>query len=226
MSFNKLRNIFRWIGYILGVSVLLYQIFVCVQTIYTRHLTINIPPLAIALIMAFFSFGIQMLAWKSIMALLGIKLGYIDIIERYIPSFLPRYLPGTIWGYLSRSEWLHHKFGISYKHSNIGSLFEILISLLSNIIVISISFSNSTFGDGKLIVSGVMLCIVLFWLLALFRSCAQRWIWFEKNWLPLQSLSFNLWIISIFLFIFTWIFNGLGLGFIIKGVIGTDIELV
>lgn len=222
MSFNSLRNIFRWIGYILGVSVLLYQIFVSLHNIYNRHVVINIPVLVIALIMAFFSLGVQMLAWKSIMALLGIKLGYIEIIEGYIPSFLPRYLPGTIWGYLSRSEWLYHKFGISYKCSNIGSFFEILISLLSNIIVVGISFSPSPLGD--IIMSGVILCIALFGLLALFGRYTQRWTWLKQNWPPFNLSSFNLWMISIILFIFTWIFNGLGLGFVIKGVIGTDIK--
>ena len=46
-------------------------------------------------------------------------------------SFLPRYVPGTIWGYLSRSEWLAQSAGVGYRQSGIASAMEVCLQVLT-----------------------------------------------------------------------------------------------
>jgi hypothetical protein len=81
--------------------------------------------------MVFVAYILQMLAWFSLMKSLGYYISISGVIQGYIISFLPRYIPGTIWGYLSRSEWLYVNYHIPYASSSVGSMLEIGLGLLT-----------------------------------------------------------------------------------------------
>lgn len=224
MIINRLRTILRWLGFLAGGSILLYQIVISIQSVQDKHLSINIPALGIALAIGIVSFGVQMWAWQIIMAALGVRLSYVQVLDGYLPSFLPRYLPGTIWGYLSRGEWLYQKFGVSYQLSGFGSFLEILVSLISNVIVIGLGFSTSVVEAVIIVASGIILSLALFGLLSISRKLAFKWPWFKKLWpSSYPTLNFGLWITSILLFMCTWLLYGIGLAFVLRGVAAIDV---
>ena len=64
-----------------------------------------------------------------------VKINLISTLRGYSLSFLPRYLPGSIWGYLSRSEWLTQQFSIPFKYSNAISVVEIGATITANLLV-------------------------------------------------------------------------------------------
>jgi hypothetical protein len=84
--------------------------------------------------------ALQMWAWSILMEGLGLRMRWRDVVKGYSLSFLPRYIPGTVWGYLSRSEWLYQRHGITHSVANIGSLMEVAAILTANVWAIGIYF--------------------------------------------------------------------------------------
>jgi uncharacterized membrane protein YbhN (UPF0104 family) len=70
------------------------------------------------------AYFVQMAAWALIMRALQAPLLPHVVVEGYALSFLPRYLPGSVWGYLSRNEWLAQSQQVSYSTSTTASLVE------------------------------------------------------------------------------------------------------
>lgn len=53
------------------------------------------------------------------------------VVEGYALSFLPRYIPGSVWGYLSRNEWLAQTHQVGYSVSTTASLLEAAMLLVT-----------------------------------------------------------------------------------------------
>jgi hypothetical protein len=79
---------------------------------------------------------IQVSAWTLVMRYLGVSLSASRAFTGYLLSFLPRYIPGGVWGYVSRSQWLQQSCGIDYATSVLGSVLEAL-ALVSTAVAIS-----------------------------------------------------------------------------------------
>ena len=77
----------------------------------------------------------QMVAWRFTLKYLNTDLGLPQIFEGFQLSLLPRYIPGSVWGYLGRSQWLEQSHGVSYAVSGMGSLLEIALQALTALIV-------------------------------------------------------------------------------------------
>jgi hypothetical protein len=61
--------------------------------------------------------------------------GIVQAFQGYTLSFLPRYIPGIIWGYWGRSQWLKHSLGINYQVSILGSIVEAAALVITAFIV-------------------------------------------------------------------------------------------
>jgi glycosyltransferase 2 family protein len=57
------------------------------------------------------------------------------VFRGYVISFLPRYVPGTVWGYLSRSEWLMAEHGVPFNRSAWGSILEAGLIVVSGLAI-------------------------------------------------------------------------------------------
>ncbi len=78
----------------------------------------------------------QIGAWVLLMRSLNIELPIHKARYIYSLSFLARYIPGSIWGYLSRSEWLLHDYQVSYTSSNYGSILEVALAVSTGFCVL------------------------------------------------------------------------------------------
>lgn len=77
------------------------------------------------------AYFVQMAAWALIMRSLHAPLTPQAVIKGYTLSFLPRYIPGSVWGYLSRNEWLAQMHNVSYGVSTVASLLEAAMLLVT-----------------------------------------------------------------------------------------------
>ncbi len=77
------------------------------------------------------AYFVQMAAWAMIMRYLHAPLPPRAVVEGYAISFLPRYIPGSVWGYLSRNEWLAQTHAVSYSISTTASLVEAAMLLVT-----------------------------------------------------------------------------------------------
>ena len=80
----------------------------------------------------------QVCAGVLLMRSLNIELPIHKARYIYSLSFLARYIPGSIWGYLSRSEWLLHDYQVSYASSNYGSILEVALAVSTGFCVLGL----------------------------------------------------------------------------------------
>lgn len=223
-SLKKLRLFLRWLGFSLGAAILIYQIVTGGSSFILYSITPSWFMLALALIMTITAFGIQMWAWQVIMISLDVKLTYPQVLSGYLPSFLPRYIPGTIWGFISRSEWLSQKFGVSYSVSSFGSVLEIIASLLANIIVIGVCFATTTLEAIQLLVAGFILSFAVYGFIRLLYNLSHRVPRLAKIVpISLPRISILSWIVSITLLICTWVLYGAALSFVLHALAGNSL---
>ncbi len=113
------------------------QMFQAYQAFKSQEIFIqSYLPLWIAGLVIVISFLQQIAAWVLIMRSLHVHLPIHQARFIYSLSFLARYIPGSIWGYLSRSEWLLQNYQVSYTVSNYGSVLEVALAVSTGFFVI------------------------------------------------------------------------------------------
>ena len=130
------RKALYTLGIVLGLGLLAQQAWQGYQALRQAQACVLRPaPLAGAAGLYVVAYFVQMAAWALIMRYLQAPLGPKAVIEGYALSFLPRYIPGSVWGYLSRNEWLAQIHGVTYGVSTTASLLEAAMLLITAAIV-------------------------------------------------------------------------------------------
>ncbi len=212
-SLKTIRNLLFRIGSLAAIILIATQIYQVYQEFHSRTLSIELYwPLLLALVIVSGSIFQQIEAWLILMRSLEVSLPRHDARFGYSLSFLARYIPGTIWGYLSRSEWLWQNYQVSYLRSNYASLLEILSGVFSSLLAIGFgSLLTGAFAGYKGISLSFILIPFIFWLLLLSRFSFSARI---KTLLHLESdrpdpITFRSWVFILFLLLVNWLYFGL-----------------
>jgi len=161
---KKHRKTIQNIATAAGMLLLLYQAWQAVEGFLVSGVRIDSPGLLlIALALIVITIAQQMAAWSILMRGIGVRIPWAVVPRGYILSFLPRYIPGTVWGYLSRGEWLYQDFATPYSVSNTGSLLEVLIAVLANVIVISLFFLPLEGANIAVVIAGLLCLLLAIW---------------------------------------------------------------
>jgi len=99
--------------------------------------------------------GLQIVNWGLLMQSVGVRLPGRALARGYVLSSLPKYIPGSIWGYFGRSHWLNEDHGVAHGITNLANLFEIEVTLLSAAAVILLSLGLE--GGSWLQVAGALI---------------------------------------------------------------------
>jgi hypothetical protein len=122
---NPWRRRLYYAGMTLGLLLFLWQLASAIASLRSRAVVFVAPVWLIAALgLVVTGYLLQLGGWLLVMRCLRCTLTVSNTFSGYYLSFLPRYIPGTVWGYLSRSEWLSRQHGIFYRKSSIGSLLE------------------------------------------------------------------------------------------------------
>lgn len=136
---HEILFVLRILGVLLGISFLVFQILSSLRgfnwAVLKPEIFINI---ILALILILLALMLQMAAWKFVLEGINHSISLRDIFSGFNLSFVARYIPGTIWGYLTRGEWLKREHGISYAITNIGSIFETLGYIVTDLLIVII----------------------------------------------------------------------------------------
>jgi len=128
----RIRRALQIVGLCIGGLLLLQQVVSALQAVVLSEVHLRYPLyLAAAFAVSILAGGVQILGWLLVMRRVGIRLSWLSAIRGYNFSFLPRYIPGSVWGYWSRSEWLWRNHGVTYVVSNVGSALEVMFILLA-----------------------------------------------------------------------------------------------
>jgi glycosyltransferase 2 family protein len=155
----------------------------------------------------------QIGAWIILMRSLNIRLPINEARYIYSLSFLARYIPGTIWGYLSRSEWLWQKYQVGYMTSNYGSILEVALSVSTGFFLIGFCIAIHPFFVPRWIGYILMILVFMPWL-----------VWFSKISSPIKNKlagyfdiephqfmpHFQEWMVVVFLLLLNWFYYGIG----------------
>lgn len=205
---ERYRSILQKAGIFIGGGLILYQLAQSIISIIAKSVVFYHPFFIVIPILLFpIAAFQQMVAWKLIMSGLQVKIPLISIIQSYSYSFLPRYIPGTIWGYLSRAEWLFQRHQVEFGKTNFGSLVEIEIGVASSLSIIGVFYFYLRRELAFPIIIGLLILIVAPWLLSLAWDNIKG-----------QSVTFALalkqivnWMGSLILYALNGIYYGVGL---------------
>lgn len=154
MSPSWRQRLFR-IGLVLGSLLFIHQIWIGYQVVREDAIRVSsIPMLGAACVLIGATIGLQMIGWSWLMRGLGVRLPWRAVIGGYGISFLPRYIPGNIWGYLSRGEWYRQNHDVPYAVSNSGSILEVVGVVASICMWIGIRYASQVQGVVQLVLFG------------------------------------------------------------------------
>lgn len=203
---KKIKKLLYLSGIIGGGGIFLYQLIKSYQALRLYNEKFLVSPKNI---FAGFLFGglfyyLQMVNWSLILHALGVHIPFTDIFRNYRLSFLARYIPGTVWGYMSRSEWLHQAHGIPYKRCLIASIIEVTIPVISAslILILYLTKIGSNWALKTLLTIGALLFPFFSW--SLFEFLRSKITW------PVDlsghdfSISLPDWLKSVLLFSTNW----------------------
>jgi hypothetical protein len=210
---QKLRKVLYGIGLAAGLCLLIVQVVNGYSSI-SRNAEVVVRPQFVipALASAVLAIAAQMLAWMCLMRGLGVALNWRQVMEGYMLSFLPRYIPGSIWGYLGRNEWLRQDHAVPYSVSTVGSIAELAASLTSNLMLAGLCYTLSVTGWCKAgLFLGILAVPVIAW--ALLRSMSA---WpllrlsplLAESCRALRVIGFRRWTGSVGLFLGHWCLQG------------------
>jgi uncharacterized membrane protein YbhN (UPF0104 family) len=133
---NHILLFLRIIGITFGSGFLAYQIFTSVRNFDWSILSLNASKnLLLALCLSIIGVMLQMIAWKVILQGAGQEISLIHVFSGFNLSFVARYIPGTVWGYLSRGEWLKREHEIPYAITNYSSIIETIGLVSANLLI-------------------------------------------------------------------------------------------
>lgn len=135
--FGRWRKPLMTAGLVAGMALFAWQFAQSFVDARTLGWQVFARPSAVVLAFAcsLLVYAAQMIAWKLTLHYLDVDLGLPAIFEGFQLSFLPRYIPGSVWGYLSRSQWLEQVHGVGYGTSLTGSLLELAVQALTAAVV-------------------------------------------------------------------------------------------
>jgi glycosyltransferase 2 family protein len=222
--FGRYRHLLQKIGLAAGLLLLVYQTIRGGQALwlngaFTGRLWLLIP----ALVLLVAAFAVQILAWEVLLQAFNIRIPFRNLWQGYILTFLPRYIPGSVWGYLSRAEWLYQTYQIPHSLSNTISLHEFILAGLSSVLMVAVS---GWIQSSSAALTGIVACVVLpgsvYLLLMRLQSLeVLKKRLFHGN----PRVNFKRWCLSLAILTLNWLFYAGALCLVAQSLLANRFEL-
>jgi len=140
---DKAKKYLHLIGLATGLALFARQAKLSLIALYRYEIYIPWKAVFLSLGISICFYFVQIASWALVMKCLKAPAGIVQALQGYTLSFLPRYIPGSIWGYWGRSQWLKQSLGISYKVSYLGSVTEAAAFVITAFII-GVGFGANT----------------------------------------------------------------------------------
>lgn len=132
MKGGKWKTWIYRLGILTGALLFLIQAYNGVKDFQTANLSLQFFWMAlISLGGMVLVIGFQIINFRYLLKSLDVEISLFELSKGFILSSLPKYIPGSVWIFLSRSQWLNQNYGISHSKTNLANLLEIDITLVS-----------------------------------------------------------------------------------------------
>ena len=172
-------------GLFVGIAV-----FFLVRTMATSWTQIAAFPWHFRPLLLIGSLGISMIAgvfwatiWRRMVVQAGSLIGWADGVRVYLVSNLAKYVPGSIWGYVSRA-YLGREYGVTLAWVGVSTVWEVGITIVASLLLTVSSLAVSpVLLPGQLFpfvtaVAAISLLLVL-------PPIFNRWMRFLGRWWPM-----------------------------------------
>jgi len=210
------RRLFHIIGLCIGGIIFLWQLVKMIIDV--RNNTVNVEisfSIVWAVIILLIVRLVQIVNWNNLMASVGYHIPFKEVISNYSLVLLPRYIPGGIWGYISRGEWLNKQYKVSYGTTNFISAVEIGIVVISSL-QITILFVFETMNIFPLEFT-ILICLALFLIpfglikQGMIRTSPGSFVASLKKAINPQPIPLSRYFISWILSVIIWVGYGIAL---------------
>ena len=211
------RKWLYWLGMALGASFFFYQIFQGVRSILQQKIIFGQPYWIVpAFLLAILVTRMQMMAWQMLMTGLQARLEWRDVLQGYVLSFIPRYIPGTVWGYITRGEWLNKSFAIPFGVTNLGSVLEMVFILIANLTWIASGYISTLWLKFAILIAPLFLAWVV-WLITQWLAAKPVFLiaFGKEAEAAVRSFSLPRWLVITMLMIIFWGLQGLSFQMVI-----------
>jgi uncharacterized membrane protein YbhN (UPF0104 family) len=196
------------LGSVLGLLLFARQVWVSLRAIEQQDL-VQIKPywLLASLAGGVLVFAFQLLAWAQVMRYLGVSIPLRQLLRGFYLSFVPRYIPGSVWGYWSRSEWLEQDLGVPYGVSLTGSVLEALAAVLTGVFVALLHLASGAAGPVRVILilsCGTLLALTILAVPRLATGLGRRLLREKAPSTIGRHHSLPLWSVAILFYLVLW----------------------
>lgn len=134
------------LGLALGALLFLRQVWLGLEAVIDSESVFVQPWYFLgAFFLSLLQYIFQVLAWGMLLRYFGQTVDWRKIFEGYLISFLPRYIPGSIWGYWSRTEWFQHFCDIDPDVTIQVSILEAWAFILTAVVVAGLYLTLESF---------------------------------------------------------------------------------
>ena len=219
-NWPQIRRILRIAGTLIGLVIFGYQLYTSIRALTAQKQQLQLVwgwvflALAVYLLVYFLQMVNLWLVYKTTFPTIKLK----PIVQGYAMSFLPKYTPGYIWGYLSRADWLESRAGIPGAYSWLATVVEVIVTLMSGAVVLLLNWAARGGSYLALAVLAVLLPWLVWLLMGLTARFARKYLKEERRQvLEAFSIPFPRWALFCANSIFQWLLLGLGLRLITAG---------
>lgn len=212
MNWTLVRRIVRIIGGFVGLCIFIFLVYDGLKKLMGISIPLEFSWKHVVLTLALYllTYFFQILNFKLIYTALHQNVSLLTTIIGYSFSFLPKYIPGYVWGYFSRSDWFKEKAEIPGSYSWQASAVEVFVTVLtSSAIWLFYYFSRTIkfFWAYLVLITPFLVIIPINKLVTLFKDYTKTGKWFKN----VGIVPFSHWLILTMNSYFQWVLFGLSL---------------
>lgn len=135
MNWQKIKHYTRIVGSFVGIGIFVYLVVNAINELsaISEPIIFRGVYLVFALSITFFIYLMQMINYQMMISIQSIDVKLKDILTGYAYSFLHKYIPGYVWGYVSRSDWYERETSIPPTSSWVASVVEVVITVATSL---------------------------------------------------------------------------------------------
>ncbi len=129
--------------------------------------------------------------WRRMLMQTGSSISWADGVRIYLVSNLAKYVPGSIWGYVSRA-YLGRDVGVTLTRVGVSTIWEVGITIVASLLLtaMSLPFAPVELPTQVLLLVAAVAAISLIFLLP---PIFNRWIRWLGRWRPMAAASAFRW---------------------------------
>jgi len=212
MNWALVRKIVRIIGSFVGLCIFIYLVYDGIKKVmgFSTPVKLSWKQIVLSLALYLLTYFFQIINFKLIYSALRQNVSLRTTIIGYSFSFLPKYIPGYVWGYYSRSDWFKEKAEIPGSYSWQASAIEVIVTVLTSFAIwlfYLFSKNSQSYWVYMVLATPFLVIIPINKLVAVFKGYPKTGKWLKN----VGIVPFSHWLILTMNSYFQWVLFGLSL---------------